>query len=578
MIPFLNLYSKILGQRNDLPALGVWYTIASLIQVSALLMVHPLLTEVFDQNLANAALWFVGILLVSAMSLVMIPIGWWSLSVCSRDLEAVRKRVGQKVIRLPLGWFDSMSAAHVSNAVGTCCDDISHIASVILPNFVQCVVVPLGVSVGMLMIDWRIALVLLLAVPVLWWVTMVVDKRTAKTAGFERWTSAELADHVIEFAKLQPVLRAVGNDRGLERVNAALKLDLGGTLWSMREKGQPLGTFALIVGVAVIGALTVAGYLWIEGDIDAATFFTAALLLTLIYQPAIVIPLYKSEFVATLESLRRIDEILSVDPLPEVSEEKAKLPASNDVRIADVSFGYRSGEMVLRDVDIRIPERSVTALVGPSGCGKSTLLRLVARFWDVDSGQIQIGGVDVRDMPTAEVMKRISMVMQDTYLFDSTVEDNIRLGKPDATNEELAEAIRRARLVDVLDRLPHGAATQVGEGGRRLSGGERQRVAIARALLKDAPILLLDEVTSSLDGANEAAVTRAIRELAQGRTVVMIAHRLSTVTRADQIVVLNSDGRVDDIGTHETLRQRSGIYSEFLEAQAAGAAWRVAGS
>lgn len=172
-------------------------------------------------------------------------------------------------------------------------------------------------------------------------------------------------------------------------------------------------------------------------------------------------------------------------------------------------------------------------------------------------------------------MKQISMVMQDVYLFDSTIEDNVRLGKPDATDEEVAQAIRKARLTEVVERLPQGLLTTVGEGGRNLSGGERQRVAIARAFLKDAPILLLDEVTSSLDGANEAAVTRAIAELAQGRTVVMIAHRLSTVTRADQIVVLGSDGRVEDRGSHEELRQRSGTYTEFLEAQAAGAAWRV---
>ena len=202
-------------------------------------------------------------------------------------------------------------------------------------------------------------------------------------------------------------------------------------------------------------------------------------------------------------------------------------------------------------------------------------MRLIARFWDVDSGSVTIGGVDVRDMQSAELMKQISMVMQDVYLFDSTIEDNVRLGKPDATDEEVAQAIRKARLTEVVERLPQGLLTTVGEGGRNLSGGERQRVAIARAFLKDAPILLLDEVTSSLDGANEAAVTRAIAELAQGRTVVMIAHRLSTVTRADQIVVLGSDGRVEDRGSHEELRQRSGTYTEFLEAQAAGAAWRV---
>ena len=575
MKQFLQLYTKILGTRNDLPKLGAWYLAVSLIESLALLLVYPLLQALFGGDFAGAFTWFVVILVLAVVSLIAIPIGWQSLVVCCRDMSVVQRRIGEKVIHLPLGWFDAKAPARVNNAAVSCCDAISHIASVVLPNLVQCVVIPVAVSVGMLAIEWRVALVLFAAMPLLWVLDQKVDRGTARTAGGERDSSEALANRVIEFARLQPVLRAASGDKGLDRVNDALEADLHATEHTMEVKSKPVAAFGLLTMITIIIGLIVAALLWRAGDIDAPTFFTSVLLLTVIYRPAAFIPMYKAEFTADVESLRKIEAVLFAETLPEVAEDAAKQPQSSAIDVREVEFGYTPGNPVLRGVDIRIPERSVTALVGPSGCGKTTLLRLIARFWDVDSGSVTIGGVDVRDMQSAELMKQISMVMQDVYLFDSTIEDNVRLGKPDATDEEVAQAIRKARLTEVVERLPQGLLTTVGEGGRNLSGGERQRVAIARAFLKDAPILLLDEVTSSLDGANEAAVTRAIAELAQGRTVVMIAHRLSTVTRADQIVVLGSDGRVEDRGSHEELRQRSGTYTEFLEAQAAGAAWRV---
>ena len=218
----------------------------------------------------------------------------------------------------------------------------------------------------------------------------------------------------------------------------------------------------------------------------------------------------------------------------------------------------------------------VTALVGPSGSGKSTIARLVARFWDVDAGSVSVGGVDVRSTRIDALMERVAMVFQDVYLFDTTIEENVRIGRPGASAQEIREAAGRAGLAEVVERLPRGWDTRVGEGGSALSGGERQRVAIARAFLKDAPVLLLDEATSALDGANEAAVTRAMEELSAGRTVVVIAHRLSTIRRADRIVVL-VDGAVEAIGSHAELYAAGGTYRRFWDDQEAIARWRLVG-
>ena len=247
--------------------------------------------------------------------------------------------------------------------------------------------------------------------------------------------------------------------------------------------------------------------------------------------------LYAAEIQKSIVSLDAIGAIVDSAPLPEPDE--PKVPQGTTIRFNDVRFGYVADQPVFSGLSLTVRENEITALIGPSGCGKSTVTRLAARFWDVDGGSITIGGVDVRDIPTTKLMEMTSMVFQDVYLFNTTITENVRISRPDATDAEVADALHRAGLDQTLSRLPDGAGTQVGEGGQKLSGGERQRVSIARAFLKDAPILLLDEITSALDAENEAAITATLGELSRGRTVIVIAHRLSTVMQADPIHVLS---------------------------------------
>ena len=242
----------------------------------------------------------------------------------------------------------------------------------------------------------------------------------------------------------------------------------------------------------------------------------------------------------------------------------------------DVSFGYGDGRRVIDGVSLSIPEGSTCALVGPSGSGKTTLVNLLARFWDVDEGRVTIGGADVRSGTAESLLENVSMVFQNVYLFNDTVENNIRFGRPDATHEEVIAAAKRARCHDFIMELPLGYDTVLEEGGANLSGGERQRVSIARAIMKDAPVVILDEATSSVDPENEHLLMAAISELTRGKTLVTIAHRLNTVRDADQILVVD-EGRIVQRGTHEELMREPGIYRRFIEMRREAAGWRLGG-
>ncbi|QPL06515.1 ABC transporter ATP-binding protein [Actinomyces respiraculi] len=365
-------------------------------------------------------------------------------------------------------------------------------------------------------------------------------------------------------------------------LEAALREDHVASGRAQSAKGPAGQAFHTWVETGIVASLTVGLYLLLGGALDPAVFITLALMVIRFAEPVGMLAFYVDPLHQSDVALERIESILDAPALPEPAQERVASPRPSadgglEVSLDHVTFGYVPGRDVIHDVTLTFPARSVTALVGPSGSGKSTLTRLVARFWDVSSGTVRVGGEDVRDLRTQDLMEQVSMVFQDVYLFDTTIEENVRIGRADATDEEVRAAAERAGLSEVVERLPHGWATQVGEGGSSLSGGERQRVAIARAFLKDAPVLLLDEVTSALDGVSEAGVTRAMEELSQGRTVLVIAHRLSTIRRADRIVVL-VDGAVEAVGTHDELYEAGGTYRSFWDDQSAVDRWRLVGS
>ncbi len=488
-------------------------------------------------------------------------------------------KIGARVSRLPLGWFDAAATGRVSAAVTRETDTLSHLASLVLPQVISAAVTPATAAVVTLVYDWRLGLVMVATAPVVWvlwrWAMRLLRHEQREMPQ----VSAETAGRVLEQARLQPVLRAqgVGGTRWAP-LDAALRAEHATVRTLLTAQSRPATAFGVLAQAFFALVLAAGLALLLGGGLDVAGYLAVALMAARFTTPISQSVLYASELQKAQVSLDAIGEIIETPTLPEPSQPQE--PDGTTIELRDVTFGYVPDQPVLRHLSLVAREGQVTALVGPSGCGKSTLTRLAARFWDVSDGAVTVGGVDVRQVATSRLMALTAMVFQDVYLFDATIADNVRIGRPGATDAEVAEAISRAGLDQTVERLPDGVSTRVGEGGQRLSGGERQRVAIARAFLKDAPILLLDEITSALDAENEAAVTATLAELAAGRTVIVIAHRLSTVMGADQVYVLagrdrGTPTRIVEQGTPAQLMAAGGTFASMVADLGAASRWEI---
>lgn len=490
-------------------------------------------------------------------------------------VQTVHTRLGDRMAALPLGWFRSSSAGRLSRLVSRellqLGESVAHMLAVTVSNVASAAVMVLGAWLW----DWRLGLVLTVAVPLYWgalrWARRCLDRGKAISEPAER----ELGDRIVEFARCQGALRSCGRGSSftqLERANTASLTAQRRDLWW----GMLANLLHGMVGQLVVVSLVVLAARLAIGDVLGPIQTIAFIGLSL-------------RFIQTLEEiggkvigieerqpmLDHVDEILDPPTLPEPAA-PVVLSAPGSIEVDHVDFSYEPSTPVLRDVSFEVPAGSMCALVGPSGSGKSTIAKLIARFYDVDGGTLRVGGTDVRDQPVEQLMAQLSMVFQDVYLFDETLEENIRIGRPGASQREVREAAALAGGTEIVDRLPDGWGTRVGEGGRALPGGERQRVSVARALLKGAPIVLFDEATSSLDPENEANVVASMERLREGSTLVVIAHKLDTIRTADRIVVLDADGRVTQTGTHDELVGVPGQYRDFWQARASAAGWRLA--
>jgi ATP-binding cassette subfamily B protein len=481
----------------------------------------------------------------------------------TRLLHGMYHRLGDHLARLPLGWYGGGRVGEVSVLAGRGVLQAMSVIAHMLAPFISACVTPLAIVGVMLAFDWRMGLAALAAVPVVAVVQVWTGRSMAAADEEHHERGHEATGRVIEYLQAQPVLRAGGRtaerfrllDDSLEELRRASRRStlaaLPGAL------GLGLAVQAAFTGMLVLGA-----YLALGGDIGAAEVLALLVLAARCADPLLSLSEVGGRLRAARAELVRLDAVLRTEPLPEPREPVR--PRRHDLEFAAVTF-RQGGRTVLRDLSLTVPEGQRLAVVGPSGAGKSTLLQLLARFYDVDAGAVRMGGVDVREISTGVLMEQIAVVFQDVYLFDGTIEENVRLGRPGASGADVRAAAAAARLDEVVERLPEGWATPVGEGGALLSGGERQRVSIARALLKDAPVVLLDEVTSALDPVNEAAVHAGIENLMAGRTVVMVAHRLRTVRRADRIAFLDG-GRIVEEGAHADLLRRGGRYAGFWDA------------
>ncbi|MFD7257678.1 ABC transporter ATP-binding protein [Streptomyces sp. NPDC059874] len=475
-------------------------------------------------------------------------------------LGGMYRRLGDHLARLPVGWYGEGRVGELSVLAGRGVLQAMAVIAHLLAPFVSACVTPLTIVAVMLVFNWQMGLAALAAVPVVAAIQIRTGRSMAAGDAERAERDREATGRVIEFLQAQPVLRAGGRtgerfrllDDSLREVRRASRRS---TLSALPGAvGLTLAVQAMFTVLLVLGA-----HLALGGNIGAAEVLTILVLAARCADPLLSLSDIGGKLRGARAELARLDAVLRTEPLPEPREPVR--PDRHDLEFDSVAF--RHGDRTVIDgLSLSLPDGQRLAVVGPSGAGKSTLLELLARFHDVDAGAVRVGGVDVRDIDTGSLMSRIAFVFQNVYLFDGTIEENVRLGRPDADDAEVRAAATAARLDDVIERLPDGWATNVGEGGARLSGGERQRVSIARALLKDAPIVLLDEVTSALDPVNEAAVHEGIERLMAGRTVVMVAHRMRTVQRADRVVFLDA-GRIAEEGSHDELLRLGGRYAAF---------------
>ncbi|SJM61600.1 ABC transporter ATP-binding protein [Gulosibacter sp. 10] len=483
--------------------------------------------------------------------------------------------VGEQLSVLPLGWFDRKRTGEISHLVSSgfmsAGQTLAHTMSLVVGNAATLATL----CIGSWCWDWRLGLTLTCSFPAAFALMLVARRIRAAANRPLAPADAEMASRVVEYAACQPALRAAGRSSDfapLEAARAANDRARFRELW-LSTAGVLLN--GVSVQAVVVAIIAVVGGLAASGQMTAAAVVAFVGLLLRFAKNIGTLGESQLGVEEARIPLERAEEILDAEPLPEPDAPVAP-GEPGGVEIRDVRFGYAPDRPVLDGVSMTLRPGTVTAVVGPSGSGKTTLARLIARFWDVDSGSISVGGVDIREMPVEQLMAQLSMVFQDVYLFDDTLEANVRVGRPDATREEMLEAADRAGVSAIAARLPDGWETRVGEGGRSLSGGERQRVSIARALLKRAPIVLFDEATSALDAGNEANVLASVDELRAGSTFLVIAHKLDTIRSADHIVVLDERGGIAEEGDHERLHAAGGPYRRYWDRRAAAAGWTLA--
>ena len=494
-------------------------------------------------------------------------------------LTNMHRAIGDKIASLPLGAFRADTAGKTSRLVSRELMMLGEIFAHMYSPLIAAIVTSLTMLAGITVFSPVLGVVCLVSVPIVAGGVWVARRCLLSGSALKEAPARELSHRIVEYATKQGALRACGRSASYEPLQRAEELYGAAARRSLIRETLGQITNGMAAQVVVVSLICAIGLLAVGGSVSPVEAVVAIGLLLRFTQILVDIGMLTSAFETRRPVLDLGHEILSAPELPTASEDgesddSTELSAS--VALEDVVFSYEADQPVLRGVSFRVEPGTMTAIVGPSGCGKTTIARLIARFYDVDSGVVSVGDRDVRSWDTAKLMAQLSLVFQDVYLFDDTLEANVRVGRPDASAAEIEEAAHLSGVDEIVARLPLGWDTPVGEGGRALSGGERQRVSIARALLKDSPIVLFDEATSALDPENEHRVTAAMDKLRRNATLIVIAHKLDTITAADQIVVLDENGRVVQIGTHTQLfAETEGQYRGFWEARSRAAGWRL---
>ena len=487
------------------------------------------------------------------------------------EVKTTRLSLAERLRKLPLGYFGKRDLADLTETIMGDVNRMEHVWSHVLGYLYGAYISTAIIAVCLLVYDWRLAIACLWGVPVAFGLLFGSRKIAARNAERTKKAAVRVSDGIQEALENVREIRATNQEeRYLNGLNQKIDEHERVTIQGELGTGLFVNAASVIMRLGVATTILVGANLILSGSIDFMLLFLFLLVITRVYAPFDQSLALIAEMFVSQVSADRMNEIYDT---PTAEGEEKFEPKGHDIVFEHVGFSYDEKE-VLHDVSFTAKEGEVTALVGPSGSGKSTCARLAARLWDISKGVIRVGGVDISTIDPEVLLRDYSMVFQDVVLFDDTVMENIRLGKRGATDEEVRAAAKAANCDEFVHRLPQGYNTPIGENGAKLSGGERQRISIARALLKDAPIVLLDEATASLDVENETRVQGALSRLLVGKTVLVIAHRMRTVEAADKIIVL-ADGRVAEEGTPAELMNKNGLYHRMVDLQRQSAGWRL---
>ncbi len=547
----------------------------SILSQMPIMLSFVMISMYLDHQLHIQSIFIFGILMVIIVVLQMICQYNADKKQSSAGFEVTadkRFELGKHLRKLPMGYFTEGNIGKISSILSTDLVFIEETSMTALADLMSDLFTQIILAVFMLFFHPILGIITVAILFVIAIIGKYSYKLNCKYSRIRQETSEDLTSAVLDFVEGICIIKSYNllGEKSEELTDNFDKSCKGHIVYERKQ--EPVYFITLLV--SVMGSVILLGvsvYLWKSGLFEAPYLVGMVLFVMSLFMPIYAFYSQIARLTVMTAAMDRIDELLTVTPLP--NKGTKTIGDNHHISFQDVTFGYTNKD-VLKHISFDMKENTMTALVGPSGGGKSTVANLLTRFWDVKSGSITIGGVDIRDIPMSDLMDQVSVVFQRVYLFKDTIYNNINMGRKDATKEEVIQAAKLARCYDFIMELPDGFDTVIGEGGTSLSGGEMQRLSIARCILKDAPIIILDEATASVDADNELYIQQAINELCKGKTLLVIAHRLNTIQNADHIIVIQ-DGEIEEQGTHNELIKKHGLYHKFIEASNHQVSWSI---
>ena len=553
--------------KRDLIISSVFFALYGLSSIAMIVIVFSILFQIFDGTSLNMLYkYFIAIgLLVVFKGICNMVADMKKHSAGFDIVQQIRERMIIKLKKFSLGFYTNERLGEINTILHKDVDNMSLVVGHMWSRMFGDFLIGAVVFVGLASIDFKLSIIMAVPVPIALIFLYLTIKQSKKIENQNNLSLLDMVSLFVEYVRGIPVLKSFSNNKSLdnELMNKTKKFGETSKVAS-RFKAKQLSIFGFLLDIGYLVLLIAGAILVIKGSLDVLHFIIFAVISKEFYKPFASMEQHYMYYVSAIDSYERLSRILYADVIPD--KVNGIVPKDNDIAFENIDFSYEKDEFKMEKLSFSIAEKTMTALVGESGSGKTTITNLLLRFYDVHKGKITLGGTDIRDIPYDELLDRISIVMQNVQLFDNTIEENIRVGKKGATKEEIIKAAKKARIHDFIMSLPKGYKTDIGENGGILSGGQRQRISIARAFLKDAPILILDEMTSNVDPVNESLIQDAITELAKNRTVLVVAHHLKTIQKADQILVFQK-GNLLEKGKHGELLEKDGYYTKLWKAQ-----------